>query len=352
MSLINLGYSSFYEKNIDNAEFHKARVITVNKESYIINDGSNEYFARLTGNMLYTSDSPEDFPTVGDFVLFQKFDDDSLTIIHKILERQNLLKRKSSGKKVEYQLIGANIDYAIIIQALDNDFNINRLERYLAMVQEFQVEPILLFSKSDLVNKNDLERILTTVKSRIHDSKIISFSNLKNDSLLEIKSFLQSKKTYCLIGSSGVGKTTLINNLIGKNEFATKEVRKGDNKGKHTTTNRNIIILKNGALLVDTPGMRELANISVNDGIENTFDEISELANQCKYNDCTHTVEKGCAVLEAMENGNLNPKRYENYIKLKKESEHYERSYLENRKRDKEFGKMVKEVMKIKKQRK
>lgn len=351
MNLSDIGFSSFFTNKLEstNNDFSIARVTAVNKESFDLFDGEKEYFARLTGNMMYASESPEDFPTVGDFVLFQKFDEDSVVIIHNVIERQNLLKRKSSGKKVDYQLIGANIDYAIIIQALDNDFNINRLERYLTMVQEFNVEPILLFSKSDLVSAEELKVIIESVKSRIHESKIISFSNLEENSLDKIKQYLLPKKTYCLIGSSGVGKTTLINNLIGKNEFATKEVREGDSKGKHTTTNRHLIFLNNGAMIVDTPGMRELANISAADGIDQTFDEITVLSQECRYSDCTHTVEKGCAILEAIENGELDISRYDNYIKLKKESDHYERSYLENKKRDKEFGKMVKEVMKIKK---
>lgn len=351
MNLSEIGFSSFFTNKLEstNSDFSIARVTTVNKESFNLFDGEKEYFGRLTGNMMYASESPEDFPTVGDFVLFQKFDEDSVVIIHKVIERQNLLKRKSSGKKVDYQLIGANIDYAIIIQALDNDFNINRLERYLTMVQEFNVEPILLFSKADLISDEELNKIIENVTSRVHESKIISFSNLEEKSLEKIKQFLLPEKTYCLIGSSGVGKTTLINNLIKKNEFATKEVREADSKGKHTTTNRHLIFLNNGSMIVDTPGMRELANISAADGIDQTFDEITELGNNCMFSDCSHTLEKGCEILKALESGDLDSNRYENFLKLKKESDHYERSYLENRKKDKAFGKMVKEIMKHKK---
>jgi len=351
MNITDLGFNSIntHISNIEKDGFYIGRIITVNKESYNISDGSNDYFAKLTGNMLYASDSPEDFPTVGDFVKFQKFEEDSLAIIHKVLERKSLLKRKSSGKKVEYQLIGANIDFAIIIQALDNDFNINRLERYLTMVREFGIEPIILFSKSDLRSANDCKNIIETVKLRVQESKIITFSNLDSNSIDQLTRILEPQKTYCLLGSSGVGKTTLINNLLGKNEFKTREVREGDSKGKHTTTNRHLIVLDNGAMIVDTPGMRELANISVSDGIGQTFDEITELGTKCKFTDCTHTVEKGCAILEALENGDLDEKRFDNFIKLKKESDHYERSYLEKRKRDKEFGKMVKSILKNKK---
>lgn len=351
MNLNDLGFSSFFTSGLenDNNNFSTARVIAVNKESYNISNGESEFFAKLTGNLMYSSDSPDDFPTVGDFVLYQNFDEDSLAIIHKVLKRRILLKRKSPGKKIEYQLIAANIDYAIIIQALDNDFNVNRLERYLAMVNEFGVEPLIFFSKSDLTNEEEKNKILENIKLRIGTTNVLSFSNYKSNNISEIKCLLEKGKTYCLIGSSGVGKTTLLNNLIGHEEYKTLEVREGDRKGKHSTTNRQLVVLENGAMIIDTPGMRELGNIGISDGIDQTFDEIAELISACKFSDCTHTVEKGCAILAALENGALEQNRYNNYIKLKKESDHYERSYLERKRRDKEFGKMIKEVMKSKK---
>ncbi|MCW8850893.1 MAG: GTPase RsgA, partial [Melioribacteraceae bacterium] len=151
MELIDLGYRSEV-KEISN-DFSIGRIISVNKESYNITDGKKEYFGKLTGNMIYSSESPEDFPTIGDFVTFQSFDEESLAIIHKVLDRKSLLKRKSAGKKVEYQLIAANIDFAIVIQALEGDLNMNRLERYIAMINEFNVQPIILFSKSDLISE-------------------------------------------------------------------------------------------------------------------------------------------------------------------------------------------------------
>lgn len=351
MNLNDLGLSSFFTNDlkIDNNNFSAARVIAVNKESYNISNGESEFFAKLTGNLMYSSDSPDDFPTVGDFVLYQNFDEDSLAIIHKVLIRKTLLKRKSPGKKIEYQLIAANIDYAIIIQALDNDFNVNRLERYLAMINEFGVEPLIFFSKSDLTNEENKNKILESIKPRIGKTNVLSFSNYQSNNIDEIKCLLEKGKTYCLIGSSGVGKTTLLNNLIGHEEYKTLEVREGDRKGKHSTTSRQLAVLENGAMIIDTPGMRELGNIGISEGIDQTFDEIAELISSCKFSDCTHTVEKGCAILAALENGDLEQSRYNNYIKLKKESDHYERSYIERKRRDKEFGKMVKNVMKYKK---
>jgi ribosome biogenesis GTPase len=347
MELIDLGFHSEI-KEIDNG-FSIGRIVSVNKESYNINDGVKEYFGKLTGNMMYSSDSPEDFPTVGDFVTFQSFDEESVVMIHKVLERKSLLKRKNAGKKVEYQLIAANVDYAIVIQALEGDFNMNRLERYIAMINEFKVQPIILFSKTDLVSEEEKNRIISETKSRVHKIEVLSFSNYNSDNLEIIKKMLEPRKTFCLIGSSGVGKTTLLNNLLGYEEFKTLAVREGDNKGKHSTTNRQLVVLENGAMIIDTPGMRELGNIGIADGIEQTFDEIAELSHNCKYSDCTHTIEKGCAILAALEEGDLKEERYKNYLKLKKESEYYERSYLERKRRDKEFGKMVKTILKNKK---
>lgn len=347
MELIDLGYHSEV-KEIDN-DFGIGRIISVNKESYNISDGKKEYFGKLTGNMIYSSESPEDFPTVGDFVTFQSFEEESLAIIHKVLDRKSLLKRKSAGKKVEYQLIAANVDYAIVIQALEGDLNMNRLERYIAMINEFNVQPIILFSKSDLISEEEKNRIILETKSRAHKIEVYSFSNYNAENLEIIKKILEPGKTFCLIGSSGVGKTTLLNNLIGRDEFKTLEIRENDNKGKHSTTTRQLVVLENGAMIIDTPGMRELGNIGIADGIEQTFDEIAELSQNCKYADCTHTIEKGCAILAALEEGDLKEERYKNYIKLKKESEYYERSYLERKRRDKEFGKMVKTILKNKK---
>ena len=351
MNIFDLGYSSFYSENTetDKGFFNIGRIIMVNKESYDIFDGNREYYGKLTGNLLYSSTSPEDFPTVGDFVQFQNFEDDSLAIIYQVLGRKTILKRKTAGKKIEYQLIGANIDYSIIMQALDSDFNLNRLERYLVMAREFRIEPIILFSKSDLVGKEELDKIKEKIAERIPGIQIYSLCNFDKGSIEEIRFLLKPGKTYCLIGSSGVGKTTLINNLVGNEIYETKEVRENDGKGRHTTTNRHLIVLDNGAMIIDNPGMRELATISVDIGIDNTFDEISTLAENCKFSDCSHTVEKGCAILEALESGEIDEKRYDNFIKLRKESEYYERSYLEKRRRDKEFGKMVKSIMKKKK---
>ncbi|MBI9071537.1 MAG: ribosome small subunit-dependent GTPase A [Melioribacteraceae bacterium] len=347
MNISNLGFNKIKNNiNSSQSDFQLARVITVQKESYIIHDGTCELFAKITGKIMFSAQTPLDYPTVGDWVYFQKFDDDSTALIHDIVERSSVLKRKTSGKKVDYQVIASNIDSAFVVQAIEKDFNIRRLERYLSMIYNADIEPVLLLSKTDLVDEEVLKSKIEEVKNIYNELKIIPFSNVESDDYQKVKESLIKEQTYCLIGSSGVGKTSLLNNLIGKEQYSTAEIREHDGKGRHSTTVRNLIMLENGAMLIDTPGMRELGNISNTDGIEKTFDEISELTKLCKFNNCTHTTENGCAVLKALETEAITEDRYKSFMKLNKEAAYHERSYLEKRQQDKEFSKFVKSVLK------
>jgi ribosome biogenesis GTPase len=257
-----------------------------------------------------------------------------------------VLRRKTPFKKVDYQLIAANIDAAIIIQACDFDFNLRRLERYLVMVEDGKIEPIVLLTKSDLVSPEVVQQRIDEVQQAHIHCPVYPLSNLTGSGLAQVRQLLQPAKTYCLLGSSGVGKSTLINNLIGRDRFETNEVRDKDGKGRHTTTRRQLIILDDGALLIDTPGMRELANIGAEEGIDEVFADLQELAQQCRFSDCTHTREKGCALLAAIEKGEVSEERYHSYLKLLGESSFYEMSYQERRQKEKAFGKRVKAVMK------
>jgi ribosome biogenesis GTPase len=257
-----------------------------------------------------------------------------------------VLRRKTPFKKVDYQLIAANIDAAIIIQACDFDFNLRRLERYLVMVEDGKIEPIVLLTKSDLVSPEVVQQRIDEVQQAHIHCPVYPLSNLTGSGLAQVRQLLQPAKTYCLLGSSGVGKSTLINNLIGRDRFETNEVRDKDGKGRHTTTRRQLIILDDGALLIDTPGMRELANIGAEEGIDEVFADLQELAQHCRFSDCTHTREKGCALLAAIEKGQVSEERYHSYLKLLGESNFYEMSYQERRQKEKAFGKRVKAVMK------
>jgi ribosome biogenesis GTPase len=349
-----LGFEKWYQDNVDPVDlesFDIARVIALHKDSYIINNGENDVFAELIGKMLFSATSPIDFPAVGDWVLATLYDKGTFSIIHNVLPRKSLLKRKTPGKRIDFQLIAANIDVAFIVQSLDTNLNLRRLERYLVMVKDNNIEPVVLLSKSDLLSTKDIENRVTEIHKIMPFLRVQPFSNENEAGLKNVKDLLAPRKTYCLLGSSGVGKTTLLNNLIGNAIFTTKTVRKKDSKGRHATTYRHLIKLDCDAMLIDTPGMRELGNFSIETGIDETFREIVELSEQCQFNDCTHVNEKGCAVLKAVGNGQVPTKRYQNYIKMKKESIYNEMSYLEKRQKDKQFGKMCKTIMKHKKNR-
>ena len=326
--------------------FELARVVAVHKDSYTISNGEVDVLAELVGKILFSASSPIDYPAVGDWVLVNFYDEDTFAIIHEILSRKSLLKRKTPGKKIDFQLIAANIDVAFIVQSLNENFNLRRLERYLVMANQSNIQPIVLLSKSDLLGREDIESKIDEIQKIMPRLLVLPFSNENESGLARVKEIMQPSRTYCLLGSSGVGKTTLLNNLIGESKYKTKIVSKKESKGQHATTHRQLIQLGCGALVVDTPGMREIGVFSVSTGLEETFSEIVKLAEQCQFNDCTHDREKGCAVLGAVERGVLSADRYQNYIKMNKESNYNEMSYLQKRKKDKQFGKHCKAVMK------
>ena len=349
-----LGFDKWFQDNLDPESFEGleiARVIAVHKDSYTINNGDNDVFAELIGKILYSAASPIDYPAVGDWVFANFYDKNTFSIIHDILPRKSLLKRKTPGKKIDFQLIAANIDVAFIVQSLDDNFNLRRLERYLVMINESNIKPIVLLSKSDLLTSEEIVSRIGKIQKIMPRLHVQPFSNENESSLKNVKELLKLGLTYCLLGSSGVGKTTLLNNLIGESLFETKTVREKDSKGRHATTSRQLIKLDCGAMVVDTPGMRELGHFSVETGLDETFAEIIELSEKCQFNNCTHLKEKGCAVLHAVKNGQLSEERYQNYTKMNKESIYNEMSYLEKRQKDKQFGKFCKMVMKHKKNR-
>jgi len=350
-NLENIGFSLWFQDRLDADQIaaHKlARVVSVNKDRYVITDGLVELIAELSGHLSYTAVSSTDLPTTGDWVYTDFYDDDTHAIIHGVVPRNTLLKRKTAGKLVDYQLIAANIDVAFLIQSADYNFNLRRLERYLVMVNESGITPVVMLSKCDLISQIEVDDIVESIINIAPEVTVLAFSNLSGKNIDTIKRSLSPGNTYCLLGSSGVGKTTLLNSILGEEQFETQSVSKKQSKGRHTTTSRELILLENGAMLIDTPGMRELGNLSVDIGIEETFSEISELSQSCRFSNCSHTNEKGCAILEAIEEGKLSEQRYKNYIKMINESAFNEMSYFEKRKKDKAFGKLIKSTLKSK----
>ena len=352
--LKSLGYGDWFQNRVNHqmiAVHDVARVVSVHKDSYTVTKGGEEIFAELSGNLLYRANSACDLPTTGDWVYADFFDNDAHAIIYDVFPRKTLLRRKTAGKTVDFQLIAANIDVAFILQSLNENFNLRRLERYLVMVNESGIEPIILLSKCDLISEAEISAIKQDVLDIDPQILVMEFSNFNQNNVDAVISFLKSEQSYCLLGSSGVGKTTLLNRIIGHEKYETRSVSKIQSKGRHTTTSRQLVCLDNGAMIIDTPGMRELGSLSVDEGLDETFSEIAELAQCCKFSDCSHTNETGCAILAAIEAGDLSEQRYQNYLKIRRESEFNQLSYLEKRRKDKQFGKMVKSVMKNKKKR-
>lgn len=349
MELTALGYDQWFHAGRTEArrpDCDVARVTAVHKDSYLVRNGAGEAFAEAAGSLLYTAGSGADLPAVGDWVLVQYHNEGTLAIIHGVLPRRTFLQRKQPGRKMDHQMIAANIDHALIVQTCGTDFNVRRLERYLVMANEGRIEPALLLTKSDLAGPERLEQIIAEVRQANIRCKVLPLSNVTGAGIDQVKLLLEPGRTYCLIGSSGVGKTTLLNHIIGRDLFATSSVRAGDERGRHTTTQRQLIVLDSGAMLIDTPGMRELGNIGAASGLEESFFDIEDLSRNCRFADCSHVQEAGCAVLAAIAAGALRKDRYESYVKLRKESEYNEMSYVDKRRKDKQFGKFVRTVKK------
>ena len=351
MKLEDLGYNDKLEafrieEKLDGFEI--GRVSAEHKERYVVKTADKEYDAEIIGNLRFSAHKRSDFPAVGDWVAFSEYDENKV-LIHTVFPRKTIIERQAVGKQGEKQIIATNIDYAFIVQAVDRDFNINRLERYLIICNTSKVKPIIILNKIDLINDTVLTKLITTVQDRIKQIPIIAISNETHKGVEKLKESIKEGKTYCLLGSSGVGKSTLLNNLSGKQMMKTNTISASTNKGRHVTSHRELLVLENGGILIDNPGMREVGIADSVEGLEITFETIVELSKHCKFKDCSHTTEIGCAVLAAVDSEEIDESSYENYLKMEREKEHFESTVAVKRKKDKDFGKMVKNYKKDKK---
>jgi ribosome biogenesis GTPase len=334
------------EQNLDS--FEVGRVISEHKERYIVKTIEDEYEGEIIGQLRFTAESRADFPAVGDWVAISTYDE-TKALIHAVYPRKTSIERRTAGKEGEKQIIATNIDVAFIMLAVDRDFNINRIERYLTICHEALVKPIILLNKIDLIPEEELNQLLTSVKNRIRQVEVFAVSNASKIGIKDLKDRLEKGKTYCLLGSSGVGKSSLLNQLSGQERMKTNEISSSTSKGRHVTSHRELLLLENGAMVIDNPGMREVGIADSATGLEATFDAIARHAVNCKFVDCKHISESDCAVRTALDQGELDLHVYENYLKMLKEKEHFESTLAERRRKDKEFGKMLKNYKKERK---
>jgi len=316
--LTELGWDTDFEKvsqGLDR-ELTPGRVVMEFRGWWRALTNAGELLCRVSGTFLRNAVGQEDTPVIGDWTLLRPNEDGETGIIHLLLPRRTSLSRKAAATHTDVQVIAANIDTAFIIQGLDDNFNLRRLERYLIMVREGGVQPVIILNKSDL--KEDNTAAMKAAQEVARGAPIILMSALTGNGLNAITEYIKPGRACCLLGSSGVGKSTLLNALLGKDTQKVQEVRAGDSRGRHTTSVRRLFRLPEGGLMVDTPGMRELQLWNTGE-VDNTFSEIEELATRCHFNDCTHVHEPECAVLEAIENGELEPGRLISFRKLQAE---------------------------------
>ncbi|MCX5797262.1 MAG: ribosome small subunit-dependent GTPase A [Elusimicrobia bacterium] len=346
IDLARLGWNEWFKKRAKCEPADTiARVAAVDRDLLLLMNQTGAFRAKLAGSYLYRHHLSQELPCVGDWVCVEKHPADDFGLVHMLLERRTALRRKSAGASVGYQMIAANIDHVIIVQSCHYDFNLKRLERYLVMVRDGGADPYVLLTKTDLVEPQVLASQLAELRAAGVTAPALTLSNVTREGIDELKRTLLPSKTYCFVGSSGVGKSTLINRLIGQEKLQTKGVS-GTGEGRHTTVRRELIILESGAMVIDNPGMREFGILGAESGIDGSFPDIIGFASGCRYRNCSHTGEPGCAVLEAIDSGALSQEHYDNYIKLREESEFHQMSYVEKRRKDRDFGRYIKSAKK------
>lgn len=318
--ITNYGYTEFYKNQEAKFEAMEkglipGRVIEVQREQYKIITDNGESSAKLKGSLFYNEDIISTYPAVGDFVLV-KPNPLGEDIIYHVLERKSKFSRLDSFNEIE-QVVATNFDYVFIMTSLNYDFNLRRVERYLASAWESDAVPVIVLTKADLCE--DYEDYVAQIEEIAFGVSIIPISSVTGKGIENLQEFTTSGKTVVFLGSSGVGKSTLVNAIAGEEVMKTNAIREDDSRGRHTTTHRQLIMLQNGTMVIDTPGMRELGMWNASEGLDSAFTDIEELSTQCRFNDCSHENEPGCAVKSALETGELTAARWQSYLKLKRE---------------------------------
>lgn len=314
-------------------------ITAVHRDRYEVNVNNIDLFAKLKTGIYYIDKYDEKFPTVGDNVILE-YNSMGDSLIIKTKERKSEFSRKDPDNGMGEQILAANFDYVFIMMSLNFDFNLKRLERYITASWQSGGVPVVVLTKADIAE--EVERKIDQVKQIAIGVDICTISSVTGEGMEKLERYLQSDKTIVFLGSSGVGKSTFTNFLLGQEIMETREIREDDSKGHHTTTHRQLFILENGTKIIDTPGMRELGMWVVDDGMAQSFSDIYDVLQCCKFSDCTHTNEPGCAVREAIENGTLTHERWKNYLKILKESNF--QAAKENKSKAKEnkiFGKKM-----------
>jgi ribosome biogenesis GTPase / thiamine phosphate phosphatase len=320
MHISDWGWSSFFESYFEeykNNGHSVMRIVRVNKGKYIACNDIAEFSCEVTGKFIFQADGKGNFPTVGDWVVTTVIGNEQKAMIHAILPRKSAFIRKTAGQTSDEQVVAANIDTVFIVTGLDQNFNLRRIERYLSLAWESKATPVVLLNKSDLCQ--EAEAIKRDVESIAIGVDVCMISATRQSGMEVLTDYIKTGKTIAFIGSSGVGKSTIINALLGTERLEVNEVSELGNRGRHTTSFRELIMLPAGGMVIDTPGMRELQVWGDETGLKQTFDDIENLSKNCRFKDCAHETEPGCAVQEAIMNSSLDAKRLESYFKLKKE---------------------------------